>query len=384
MRVVPTLLLCAARSGSHIDAFRHAARRARVDLRVATTADDRRVRPDGGPIDGVLAADAQGAVLAAQVAETHGLPWHRPDGVRVATDRLLSRGRLLAAGLPVPWFVGVPAHGDDDLERLTRVRFPCRVAPAAVWGGQPVRVASWDALMDARAQNGDRAEGVGDTLIVEAIAPGRAFELLGVLEQGALRVFALFEGFGVDGRSAEVSTADVEAAIHVTPAPLKPARQHVVAGHIARAALTLGLHHGPIHAACRVDDDDIVVLDVWPVAGDGALAQAIPVVDPDGVRCGLEDVLVAHALGRPLDGYGHQGIARGVLTVGLPDDAEAPTRMAIVGTMPHVTDAVVTGTTCVVYAEAARPEDVVATLRGVARHIGAAGQLVARQDEAGV
>lgn len=351
---------------------------------MATNADDCRALPEGVPIDGVLAADAQGAVFAARVAEARGLPWHRSDGVRVATDRLLSRGRLLAAGLPVPWFVGVRAHGDDDLERLTRVRFPCRVAPAAAWVGRPVRVASWDALMDAREQSGDRTTGVGDILLVEAIAPGRGFELLGVLEQGALRVFALLEAFDVAAPSAVASTADVDAAIHVTPAPLKPARQHVVAGHIARAALTLGLHHGPIHAACRVDDDDIVVLDVWPVAGDGALARAIPIVAPDGARCGLEDVLVAHALGRQLDGYGHQGVARGVLTVAMPGDAEAPTRLATVGTIPGVTDACVAGSTCVVHAEAARPDDVVMTLRDAARHIGAAGHLVARQDEAGV
>ena len=75
---------------------------------------------EGTPVDGVLAVGDRPAWLAAHIAQAHGLPWHAPEAVAVATHKLLARGRMLAAGLPVPWFVSLPAHGDDDLDRLTR------------------------------------------------------------------------------------------------------------------------------------------------------------------------------------------------------------------------------------------------------------------------
>ena len=240
-----------------------------------------------------------------------------PEAVAVATHKLLARGRMLAAGLPVPWFVSVPARGDEDLDRLTRVRFPCVVKPVGLSASRGViRVDSADALMAARdrlaallARPDVRASASTDdeTLIVEGFVPGREFALDGVLEQGALRVFALFE------KPDPLDGPFFEETIYVTPARLAPARQHVIAGHIARAALALGLHHGPVHAECRVDDEDIVVLEVAPRPIGGLCARAIPVIAPDGSRCGLEDALLTHALGQSLDAYGHQAIASGVL-----------------------------------------------------------------------
>jgi hypothetical protein len=126
-------------------------------------------------------------------------------------------------------------------------------------------------------------------------------------------VFALFE------KPDPLDGPFFEETIYVTPARLAPARQHLIAGHIARAALALGLHHGPIHAECRVDGDAIVVLEVAPRPIGGLCARAIPVVAPDGTRCSLEDVLLAHALGQTLDHYGHQAIASGVLMIPVPE-----------------------------------------------------------------
>ena len=301
---MPNVLLCTTTLGYQARAFDDAARRAGVTLRIVSDRcdhlddpwgdeaiparferDARHVGPvlaalESMPVDGVLAVGDRPAWLAAHIAQARGLPWHTPEAVAVATHKLMARGRLLAAGLPVPWFVSLPVRGDDDLDRLTRVRFPCVVKPVGLSASRGVmRVDSLAELLAARERLAAllarvdvhaSASADDDVLIVEGFVPGQEFALDGVLEQGALRVFALFE------KPDPLDGPFFEETIYVTPARLAPARQHVIAGHIARAALALGLHHGPIHAECRVDGEDIVVLEVAPRPIGGLCARSIP------------------------------------------------------------------------------------------------------------
>lgn len=410
---MPTVLLCSTTLGYQARAFDQAARRAGVTLRIVSDRCDQLENPWGDaavparfdrnldlvppvlaaladtPVDGVLAVGDRPAWLAAHIAQARGRPWHHPDAVADATHKLRARGRLLAAGLPVPWFVSVPARGDDDLDRLTRVRFPCVIKPVGLSASRGViRVDSPGALLAARdrlaallrrADVRASASTDDETLIVEGFVPGREFALDGVLEQGALRVFALFE------KPDPLDGPYFEETIYVTPARLAPTRQHVIAAHIARAALALGLHHGPIHAECRVDDDDVVVLEVAPRPIGGLCARAIPVIAPDGTRCGLEDVLLAHALGHPLEGFGHQAIASGVLMVPVPRPGHLREVEGVdaVLAMPGVSEVVMTakpGTLLeplpeggrypgFVFAQGEQPDDVIGTLRDASRRL---------------
>ena len=410
---MPTVLLCTTTLGYQARAFDEAARRAGVTLRIVSDRCDhlddpwgddavparfdrepRHVDPvlaalEGTPVDGVLAVGDRPAWLAAHIAQERGLPWHLPEAVAVSTNKLKARGRLLAAGLPVPWFVSLPIHGDEDLDRLTRVRFPCVLKPVGLSASRGVmRADSLSALLAARdrlalllARVDVRANASADddTLIVEGFVPGQEFALDGVLEQGALRVFALFE------KPDPLDGPFFEETIYVTPARLVPARQHVIAAHIARAALALGLHHGPIHAECRVDGEDIVVLEVAPRPIGGLCARSIPVVAPDGTRCGLEDALLAHALGQSLEGYGHQALASGVLMVPVPENGRLRSVEGVdaVRAMPWVTGVEITakpgsmleplpeGGTYpgFVFAEGAQPDDVIGALREASRRL---------------
>ncbi len=402
-----TVLLCTTTLGYQARAFDDAARRAGVTLRVVSDRCDHLDDPwgdqaiparfdrdpalvapvldalQGARVGGVLAVGDRPAWLAAHLAQAFGLPWHSPEAVAAATHKLLARGRMLAAGLPVPWFVSVPARGDEDLDRLTRVRFPCVIKPLGLSASRGVmRADSLTELLAARERIAAlldrpdvRAGSTADagTLLVEGFVPGREFALEGVLEHGALRVFALFE------KPDPLDGPVFEETIYVTPARLARERQHAIAGHVARAALALGLHHGPVHAECRVDGNDVVVLEVAPRPIGGLCARAIPVVAPGRVRATLEDALLAHALGHSLDGYGHQAIASGVLMV--PVGAAGRLRelrgAEEVRAMPWVTSVDVTAKPgqlleplpeggaypAFVFAQGAEPDDVVTTLR---------------------
>ena len=409
----PTVLLCTTTVGFQVRAFDDAARRAGVRLRVVSDRCDQMDDPwgdraiparfdrnpdlvppvlealGGTAVHGVLAVGDRPAWMAAQLARALRLPWHAPDAVAAATDKLLTRGRLLAAGMPVPWFVTVPGRGDDDLDRLTRVRFPCVVKPLGLSASRGVvRADDYDGLIEARhriatlLQRPDvRAVSTSDpdTLLIEGFVPGREFALDGVLERGALRVMALFE------KSDPLDGPFFEETIYVTPARLPSSRQQAVAGHIARAALALGLHHGPIHAECRVDGDSVVVLEVAPRPIGGLCARAVPVIDPDGRRVSLEDVLLAHALGRPLESFGHEAIASGVLMVPVPaggrlrevegvDEVRAMagvTAVQMTAKVGQLLEPLPEGGAYpgFVFAQGAQPGDVVATLEQAARRI---------------
>lgn len=402
---MPTVLLCARRADLQGTDFQAAASRAGVTLPLLTDDVDRPARAvavdlarrpgnvrtalealAGMHVDGVLVVSDAAGWLASSIAQALEVPLHAPAAVEVAGDALLARGRWMAAGLPVPWLVTVPARGDEDLERLTRLRFPCVVRVARLAASRvAIPCGSLDDVMAARTRLAAwlstdvlRCDtGGDDTLLIEGEVPGTELVLVGTLELGALRVFALLERVMLGG-------GHQPADVHVTPARVPPARQQVIAGHIARAAFALGLHHGPLEATCRVDGDDVVVLDVAPRAARGWLAAALPVVSPDRERCTLEDVLLAQACGHSLAHYGHEALSSGVLRVGVAAAGRlvACDVTAAVSASPWVTDVTVDAKPGAVVgpapegepvlrvvAQGAQPDDVVTTLAGVASRL---------------
>jgi hypothetical protein len=238
-------------------------------------------------IDGVLATDGPAALAAAAVAGRRDLSWHPRASVEASTSPLRARGRLMAAGLPVPWFFAMPTSatlaGVAD-----RLRFPCVVKP--VEGRGAIRAddpASFEAACErlrARLAGGPDAG-----LIVEAYVPGDEITLQGVLTHGAFHVLAVIAA-GTSRPSDDVRMA---------------------AGMTAHAAAALGLRHGPLHAVCRVYGQEVFVLGLWPWPIQGPEASALRFATLGGAdhpRYGitLSEILLRHALGESLDAYGRE------------------------------------------------------------------------------
>src|SRR5438876_4921238 len=80
------------------------------------------------PLDAVVAAEDEGAVLAALAAEALGLAHSPAAAVRAAQSKLATREAFARAGLPTPLFRR--AAIEDDLAALARdVEYPCVVKP---------------------------------------------------------------------------------------------------------------------------------------------------------------------------------------------------------------------------------------------------------------
>jgi hypothetical protein len=120
-----------------------------------------------------------------------------------------------------------------------------------------------------------------------------------------------------------------EETIYVTPSAAPSAVQDAIVRGVSAATKAIGLHHGPIHAECRVHPDtgEVFVLEVAarPIGGlcarvlrfgirDSGLGIRIP--NPQS-QITLEDILLSHALGGEPD-WPADSSASGVMMIPIP------------------------------------------------------------------
>ena len=269
------------------------------------------------PIRAVLAADDDGAVLAALGAEALGFPHHPPAAVRAAIDKRLTRERQREAGLPVPWFESIPLTADPE-QAAARLRYPCVIKPLALAGSRGVmradnaegaaralrRLATLLARPDARRADG----GTPDAVLAEGYLPGRELAVEGLLTQGRFRLLAIFD------KPDPLEGPFFEESIYVTPTRLAlEGRRAAVEG--AQATMrALGLSHGPVHAELRLDGRDAWVLEIAPRSIGGLCSRALRF--GDGVT--LEELVLRHALGRDIEAFEREPEASGVMMIPIP------------------------------------------------------------------
>jgi biotin carboxylase len=324
------------------------------------------------PVDGVIAVGDRPVVLAARAAEALGLQWHSVAGAAASTDKCRSRAILAAAGLPAPRFsllsaaqppasslqppasnLQPPAPRTSHLAsrtphlgpRTSPLGFPVVLKPLGLSGSRGVIRANdeqeFDAAFErirallARPQVRTARTGLGDEILVEEYIDGREYALEGVLTDGALRVFALFD------KPDPLEGPFFEETIYVTPSRLPATAQAAIVDHVQRAGHALGLWHGPIHAECRIARDGAVyILEVAARPIGGLCSRVLTFVGakgakgPEGARgagaggaegangaaegASLEEMLLRHAVGESIDGWARESTAAAVMMIPIP------------------------------------------------------------------
>ncbi len=250
-----------------------------------------------GSYDGVVATDGAAIVVAAEMAARAGWRSNPVEAARAAGDKLLQRRALRSAGVPQPRFA---LAGEDRW-----AEFPAVVKPVDRAGGQGViAVADTEGLGVAV----DRVRClVGPApVIVESLVSGLEVAVEGLVVDGRLEVFAIF-----DKPDPSVGPTFPETLL-VQPARLD-ARAHArVVGVVERAVTAIGLVHGPVHAECMVDDDDVWFLELAARTIGGLCSRSLR---PGGAS--LEEIVIGQALGRTPD-PGHSCDPSGVLMIPVP------------------------------------------------------------------
>jgi biotin carboxylase len=242
-------------------------------------------------VDAVVAVDDRGVIVAAAAGARLGFPHSPPDAVAATRDKAEMRRRLAAGEVPQPRF------GSDAAE----VGFPCVVKPTGLAGSQGVIRCDTPAQLDAaRARIARVWRG---PVLVEEYVPGVEVALEGLLRDGALEVLAVFD------KPDPLDGPYFEETIYVTPSRQPKAAIASVVTATARAAAAIGLTEGPVHAEVRIDGDRVWVIEVAARSIGGLCARTLRF----GAGISLEEVILRHALGMPLDGLTRERAAAGVM-----------------------------------------------------------------------
>lgn len=270
--------------------------------------------------DGVIAVGDRPTVLAAHVSAALDLPGNPPVATETSRNKLAARRAFAAAGLLTPRFEVVSVS--ESQSPHTSLSYPVVVKPLALSGSQGV-IRADDA--ESLAQAMDRVsrllrttdiaierENAHEYVLIETFIPGKEYAVEGVLTDGAFQVFTIFD------KPDSLDGPFFEETIYVTPSRASAETQKAIVGAIASAIRILGLRHGPVHAECRVNDQGIYVLEVASRPIGGLCSKAIRFSTGDGEFATLEEVLLRHALGEPVDTYSRINRASGVMMIPIP------------------------------------------------------------------
>jgi ATP-grasp domain/L-amino acid ligase C-terminal domain 2/ATP-grasp N-terminal domain len=274
-------------------------------------------------IDGVLAVGDRPTVIAGLVLEGLGLPGHSANAARTARNKLLSRARLSAVGLRVPFFSPIPI--DADVHTLAEsLPFPVVIKPLVLSGSRGVvrvnnrqelvaafyRLRSLFQAPDIRAIRDD----AGDMVLVEGFIEGHEYAVEAVMHHGSLQVLAVFD------KPDPLDGPFFEETIYVTPPSIPLHVEAAIARAVAQGAHAFGLWHGPIHAECRVNGEDVWLLEVAarPIGGLCARSLRFRRQGDAGPLISLEELLLRHAIGEPSENWTRELTASGVMMIPIP------------------------------------------------------------------
>ncbi len=265
-------------------------------------------------VSAVLAVDDSGTLIAAEVAQLLGLPHNSPESAFAARDKHRMRTQMAAAGVPCPWFRRFST--DDDVEAVAgQIPYPCVVKPLNLNGSRGViRADNADEFSAAhhrlaRLLDGQFPENTTHPYLVESYIPGVEVALEGLLDNGQLIVLALFD------KPDPLDGPFFEETIYVTPSRLLQTVQVAIADTVARAARSLGLQTGPIHAELRVNDRGPWILEVAGRSIGGLCSQTLRF----GIDGSLEELIVRQVCGLPLDVTAREDQASGVMMIPIPE-----------------------------------------------------------------
>jgi biotin carboxylase len=268
------------------------------------------------PIDAVVPVDDLTTVVAATISQRLGLKANSLPAVSTARDKHAMRRCLAEAGVPVPRFRLVPL-ADDPAARAAEIEYPCVLKPLSLSASRGVirandarefvaafrRISAILEMTDVSLPDEARR-----ALLVEEFIPGVEVALEGLLVGGTLHVLAIFD------KPDPLDGPFFEETIYVTPSRLPEAMQTRVAAVSRDACSALGLTEGPIHAELRLNERGPFVLEVAARSIGGLCSRTLTF----GTGLSLEELILCHALGRPLASLERERRAAGVMMIPIP------------------------------------------------------------------
>ena len=261
---------------------------------------------DDVPLDGVVAADDAGVVVAALAGTALGLAANQPEAAAATQDKWLMRQLLAKGEVPQPEFSLLTI---DDAP-TTELPYPVVVKPLDRSASQGViRVDRPDDLAD----NVDRIRRiVGDDrapILVEKYIAGPEIAVEALISDGDLTILAIFD---------KPDTSDGPSfpeTIFVTPSRLPESIQTEAIRVADGAVVSLGLTHGPVHIELRIEDGRPEVIEIAARSIGGLCSRSL---NFGLMGTTLETLILRNALGLDKPELKRESHASGVLMIPTP------------------------------------------------------------------
>ncbi|MGH8872596.1 MAG: ATP-grasp domain-containing protein [Acidimicrobiia bacterium] len=263
---------------------------------------------DKAPIDGVVAADDAGVVVAALAGRKLGLRANDPEAAVATRDKALQRVAMRDAELPQPLFALVPAH-DMGAEAAAMVGYPLVVKPLDRAAGQGVIRVDRPGDLPAAVKRVRSIVGASASLLVEELMRGEEVALEGIVRDGELTPLALFD------KPDAVDGPYFPETILVTPTRLDE-RAQTECRRVASAALAaIGITHGPVHIEMMVEGDTVRVIEVAARSIGGLCSRSL---NFGLLGTTLETLILRNAIGMEKPELRREHTASGVLMIPIP------------------------------------------------------------------
>ena len=295
---------------------------------------------DTYPLAAIVGVDDDTTLLATTASEALGLPHNPVASAKATRNKYLLRDTLAANGVSVPAYqrfsiyddpteivgVGLPnpysgvgSPNPDGTD--THVSFPCVIKPLSLSASRGVIRADTPAeFIEAfqrttkllrtlqAAPEANSQEHVSQYLLVEDYIPGIEVALEGILIGGELKTLALFD------KPDPLEGPFFEETLYITPSRLSVDIQDALHNATAEAADALGLRHGPVHAELRYNDNGAHLIEIAARTIGGLCARTLRF----GTGMSLEELVIRHAIGQPVEALQREQQAAGVMMIPVP------------------------------------------------------------------
>ena len=268
-------------------------------------------------ISAVVGVDEDTVVAATAIAEALGLPHNPPSAVAAARHKGAMRGLLARGGAPTPGHRVFPVGAGADAPSR-EVRYPCVLKPTFLAASRGViRANSPDEFREAWRRIASileapdvarRSDGAAGEILVEDFVPGIEVALEGLLTSGELRTLAIFD------KPDPLEGPFFEETIYVTPSRLSGEAKVAIREAAAAGARALGLREGPIHAELRWNERGPWIVEIAARSIGGLCARTLSF----GAGMSLEELVLRHALGLPVETELTDRRAAGVMMIPIP------------------------------------------------------------------
>ncbi len=284
---------------------------------------------DDVPLDGVVAADDGGVVIAAMAGTSLGLLANEPTAAAATRDKALMRQRLRSAEVPQPNHA-VPDTDSEAPSLAAAIGYPVIVKPTRRSASQGVIRADDEAALAAAISDIRRAIGGDESIIIEEYMMGSEVAVEGLVNDGNLTVLAVFD------KPDTSSGPYFPETIMVTPSRLNPDDLAEVERVASSAVRGLGLTHGPVHIELRVSDGRARIIEIAARSIGGLCSRSLSFGLMD---TSLETLILRNAIGLDKPELRRESIANGVLMIPIPRSGtlQAIHGLDEVGGIPGVT-----------------------------------------------